>query len=119
MIRKAPRTPRAAKNGRRPTRQGRSDLRDAPRSPMPNVRPMLATRVDKPFDRAGWIFEIKWEGYRAIAEVDEGGARIYSGNCLSFTERYPAVAAALAKIPHRVVLDGELGVLDDKGHSSL
>jgi ATP-dependent DNA ligase len=33
------------------------------------VKPMLATLVSKPFDRPGWIFEIKWDGYRAIAEV--------------------------------------------------
>jgi bifunctional non-homologous end joining protein LigD len=84
-----------------------------------NIRPMLATPVDKPFDRAGWVFEIKWEGYRAIAELDEGRVRLYSGNGLSFSERYQAVASALAKIPHRAVLDGELVVLDDKGHSSL
>jgi ATP-dependent DNA ligase len=97
----------------------RPDLCDAPRAPMPmKVRPMLATPADRPFDRPGWVFEVKWEGYRAIAEVDKGRIRLYSGNGLSFTERYHPVAAALAKIPHRVVLDGELVVLDDKGHSN-
>jgi bifunctional non-homologous end joining protein LigD len=48
---------------------------------------MLATLVDKPFDRAGWIFEIKWDGYRIIAEVDKGHVRLFSRNGLSFTER--------------------------------
>ena len=37
-----------------------------------NVRPMLATLVHQPFDRRAWLFEIKWDGYRAIAEVDKG-----------------------------------------------
>jgi ATP-dependent DNA ligase len=50
-----------------------------------NVRPMLATLVHEPFDRRGWLFEIKWDGYRAIAEVDKGQVRLYSRNGLSFT----------------------------------
>jgi bifunctional non-homologous end joining protein LigD len=83
-----------------------------------NVKPMLATLVAKPFDRSGWIFEIKWDGYRVIAEVDKGRVRLSSRNGLPFTERYHAVATALAKMPHRAVLDGEVVVLDDKGHSS-
>jgi bifunctional non-homologous end joining protein LigD len=83
-----------------------------------NVRPMLATLVDSPFDRAGWIFELKWDGYRVIAEVDKGRVRLFSRNGLSFTERYHAVATALEKFRHQTVLDGEVVVLDDKGHPS-
>jgi hypothetical protein len=45
-----------------------------------NVRPMLATLVHQPFDRRGWLFEIKWDGYRVIAEVDKGQVRLYSRN---------------------------------------
>jgi bifunctional non-homologous end joining protein LigD len=51
-----------------------------------SVKPMLATLVDRPLDRAGWIFEIKWNGYRILAELDKGHVRLYYG--LSFTERY-------------------------------
>jgi len=83
-----------------------------------NVRPMLATLVDRPFDRVGWIFEIKWDGYRVIAEVDKGQVRLYSRNGLSFTERYHAVATALEKVRHQAILDGEVVVLDNKGHPS-
>jgi bifunctional non-homologous end joining protein LigD len=79
---------------------------------------MLATLVDKPFDRAGWIFEIKWDGYRIIALVDEGHVRLYSRNGLSFTERYHGAATALEKVRHQAMLDGEVVVLDDKGHPS-
>jgi bifunctional non-homologous end joining protein LigD len=118
MTTKAPRTPRTPKVSRRPAGPGRLDLRDAPRAPMPtNVRPMLATLIDKPFDRAGWIFEIKWDGYRIMAELDKGDVRLYSRNGLLFTGRYPAVAAALAKIRHRAVLDGEVVVLGANGYS--
>jgi bifunctional non-homologous end joining protein LigD len=109
--------PRTRKERESPGRD-RPDLRNTPRAPMPtNVRPMLATLVDRPFDRPGWIFEINWDGYRAIAELDEGGVRLYC-NGASFTERYHAVAAALARVPHRAVLDGDVVVLDDKGHPS-
>src|SRR5437773_2673918 len=95
-------TPRVKKAIRKHLGQRGPDLRDAPRAPMPaNLRPMLATLVKRPFDRPGWIFEIKWDGYRVIAELDKGHARLYSRNGLSFTERYHAVATALAKIPHR------------------
>jgi bifunctional non-homologous end joining protein LigD len=53
---------KAAKK-RVPKHPSRPALGYAPRAPMPtNVRPMLATLVDRPFDRAGWIFEIKWDG---------------------------------------------------------
>ena len=83
-----------------------------------NVRPMLATLVREPFDRRGWLFEIKWDGYRAIAEVDKGQVRLYSRNALSFTKRYWPISAALQKLEHQAVLDGEVVVLDDKGHPS-
>jgi bifunctional non-homologous end joining protein LigD len=79
---------------------------------------MLATLVDRPFDRAGWLFEIKWDGYRIMAEVEKGHARLYSRNGLSFPERYHAVATALEKIRDQAILDGEVVVLDDKGHPS-
>jgi bifunctional non-homologous end joining protein LigD len=76
---------------------------------------MLATLVKRPFDRAGWIFELKWDGYRTIAVVDKGNVRLYSRNGVPFSERFQSVATALATIPHRAVLDGEVVVLDEKG----
>jgi bifunctional non-homologous end joining protein LigD len=86
-------------------------LRDAPRAPTPtNVRPMPAALVDRPFDRAGWIFEIKWDGFRILAEVDQGQVRLYSRDRLSFTERYRPVTAALATIPHQVIHGGRENV---------
>ena len=50
-----------------------SDLDGAVKQPMPStIHPMLATPVDEPFDGAEWLFEIKWDGYRAIAFIDDG-----------------------------------------------
>ncbi|MRG46665.1 DNA ligase D [Chitinophaga sp. SYP-B3965] len=72
---------------------------------------MLATLVDEPFDREGWIFETKWDGYRAIAQVQDGAAELYSRNQLSFNKVYAPIKAAVEKIPHNVVLDGEVVIL--------
>jgi bifunctional non-homologous end joining protein LigD len=96
----------------------RIDLRGIPRGKMPGrVKPMLATPSGKPFDRAGWLFEVKWDGYRAIAEVEKGGVRLYSRRGLSFTDRYASVASSLARLGHDAVLDGEIVVIDDQGKS--
>src|SRR5262249_51176058 len=92
------------------------DLQDAPRGPMPHaVKPMLATLADLPFDKAGWVFELKWDGYRAIAEIDEQQVRLYSRNGLSFNDRYPAIVKNLEHVGHQAVLDGEVVVLDSAG----
>ena len=77
------------------------------------VKPMLARLVDEPFDKAGWYFEVKWDGYRAIAEVERGKVKLYSRNGTSFTEQYAPVVEALKKIKHRCVLDGEILALKD------
>jgi bifunctional non-homologous end joining protein LigD len=120
MTSKASGATEAAKLSRQRARLGHNqlDLRDAPRAEMlTNVGPMLATLVHQPFDRPGWLFEIKWDGYRIMAEINKGRVRLYSRNGLPFTERYPAVAAALAKVPHQAILDGEVVVLGSNGYS--
>lgn len=82
------------------------------------VHPMLAKLVDKPFDGAGWIFEVKWDGYRAIAEVDRGKVALYSRNGLGFEAAFAPIVKALQKIKHTAILDGEVVVLDDQGRSN-
>lgn len=81
-------------------------------------KPMLATLVDNAFDGDEWLFETKWDGYRAIATVKNHDVALYSRNELSFLDAYPPVVAALEKIDHDVVLDGEIVVLDTKGISN-
>lgn len=80
------------------------------------IKPMLARETDIPFDDKDWIFEIKWDGYRAISEMSKGRVRLYSRNGNDFTGAYPLVVQELKKIPADVVLDGEIVVLDDKGN---
>jgi len=78
------------------------------------LKPMLAKIRDKPFDDADWIFEIKYDGYRAIAEVNKGKVKLYSRNGLDFSADYPAVYAELKKLKFRAVFDGEIVALDSK-----
>jgi bifunctional non-homologous end joining protein LigD len=92
------------------------DLSDAPRSAMPrNIKPMLASPVDKAFDHPDWLFEIKWDGFRAIAEVEQKGIRLYSRKNLSLAERFPSVVQTLRGLGHEAVLDGEIVALDATG----
>jgi bifunctional non-homologous end joining protein LigD len=74
------------------------------------IKPMLATLTDEPFDNSDWIFEVKWDGYRAIAEIKKGDVKLYSRNGLSFSELYPEVAQELKKIKKDCVIDGEVVV---------
>ena len=91
---------------------------DAPKAKMPrHVKPMLASLVAQPFDRPGWFFEVKWDGYRAIAEVDRHGVAFYSRNHKSFEHRFAPVVQALRDLGHEAVLDGEVVVVDEAGRS--
>lgn len=93
-------------------------LKAAPKSKMPaNIKPMKATLVNEPFDEPGWLFEVKWDGYRAIAVLDKkDGAQLISRNNLPFDKYYP-INEALKSWKMDAVLDGELLVLNEKGVS--
>lgn len=81
------------------------------------VKPMLCTLVDEPFDREGWFFEIKWDGYRAIGAKHKDKVELYSRNGNDFLGKYPPVAEAMHQFEHDVVVDGEVVVVDEHGHS--
>jgi bifunctional non-homologous end joining protein LigD len=92
------------------------DLHGATKATMPHdIKPMYATLVDKSFDEKDWIYEIKWDGYRAIAEVNYNKVEIYSRNNLSFNEYFPTVKEALQKSGIQAVFDGEIVALDENG----
>ncbi|HMI80132.1 MAG TPA: non-homologous end-joining DNA ligase, partial [Ferruginibacter sp.] len=77
---------------------------------------MLAKETDEPFDDKEWLYEIKWDGYRAIAEISKENIELYSRNGNSFKDRYPLLVTNLQKIKHEVVLDGEIVVLNEEGY---
>jgi bifunctional non-homologous end joining protein LigD len=80
------------------------------------IEPMKAQLSDLPaFDSPDWIFEIKWDGYRAISEITKKGNKLYSRNGLTFDKAYPKVFEALKKIKKNMILDGEIVVFDEKG----
>ncbi|MFB3925655.1 MAG: DNA ligase D [Syntrophales bacterium] len=92
------------------------NLQDIPLSEMPeHVRPMLATLVEEPFDRPGWLFEIKWDGYRVLVEIRRRGVRLYSRNDITLNDKFPAIVHSLEALPVEALLDGELVVLDSTG----
>ena len=86
------------------------------KKPFPkSFSPMLATLVDKPFDEPGWLYEIKWDGYRAVAMINKGKVDLISRNNKSFNEKFYPITASLKKWKINGIIDGEVCVLNDKG----
>jgi len=93
-------------------------LKDAPKSKLPrNIKPMKATLVDAPFDDPGWIYEIKWDGYRAIAIIDKGQADLISRNNLPF-DQFSPINDLLKSWNLNAVLDGEIVALNEQGNAN-
>lgn len=81
------------------------------------IFPMLATLVDEPLNSDDWLFEIKWDGFRALAFIDENSIDLKSRNKLSFNQQFPILTKELKKIKEQVILDGEIVALDEEGKS--
>jgi bifunctional non-homologous end joining protein LigD len=77
---------------------------------------MLATAWPNPFDDAGWWFEVKWDGYRAIIGSEMGRVRARSRRGLDLVGRFPELSTL--DIPDGVVLDGEIVAFDEAGRPS-
>ncbi|HEX3009854.1 MAG TPA: DNA ligase D, partial [Bacteroidales bacterium] len=93
-------------------------LAKAKESPIPEgIKPMLATLVDEPFDDPEWQFEIKWDGYRTLAFIEEEDVNLLSRNNKSFSEKYYPIRQALENWKFDAVIDGEILVINDKGIS--
>jgi ATP-dependent DNA ligase len=79
---------------------------------------MLLLRTDTLPDDQGWIYEIKFDGYRAVAFKIGGTVHLRSRNDNDFAIRYPGIVKALAHLPDETVIDGEVVALDDAGKPS-
>src|SRR5207253_2558424 len=99
---------------------GPAKLTGARRAEMPRViHPMLATLVDEPFSSDEWLFEIKWDGYRAVAFIDKGKVRLVSRNQNEFTPEFPELQEITKRVKAKqAVLDGEIVALDEQGRPS-
>jgi bifunctional non-homologous end joining protein LigD len=110
--------PAAGPNPGDPPRPRSLDLAGAPRAPFPSdILPMLATLAEAPFDRDGWSFEVKWDGFRSLAMIRRGKVRLVSRNGKSQNDRFPKVVSALRGFPGEAVFDGEVVSLDSRGRS--
>ena len=88
--------------------------------PMPvRIHPMLATSIDYAFDNPDWVFEIKWDGYRAVAFIEDGEVRLVSRNQNNLTAQFPELADLAKSVKaESAVIDGEIVALDDEGRPS-
>jgi bifunctional non-homologous end joining protein LigD len=93
---------------------------DAAREPMPaHVKPMLARAGKLPADERGWVFEIKWDGVRALVYSSPGDLRVESRNLKDITPQYPELARLnRALSSHAAILDGEIVGFDGHGRPS-
>src|SRR5438045_6557165 len=84
---------------------------------MPDViHPMLATLVDEPFSNPEWIFETKWDGFRAVCLIENNHARFVSRNQLDMTHQYPELRSVGKQVKAKeAILDGEIVALDRDG----
>jgi bifunctional non-homologous end joining protein LigD len=105
---------------RRPTLIQPSELQSARKSAMPSrLEPMLATLTDRPFSDPNWLFEIKWDGVRALARIENGALALRSRTGIDITKRYPDLAPLPDALAAReAIVDGEIVALDAQGHSS-
>ena len=96
-----------------------AELEGAREGPMPTaLSPMLATLIDRPFSDPGWLFEIKWDGARTLAWITEDEIHLRSRAGNEVTQQYPELASLPRHVrARRALLDGEIVVLDERGHS--
>jgi bifunctional non-homologous end joining protein LigD len=83
------------------------------------LRPMLAATADAPFSRAGWLFELKYDGVRTLARKDGGEVKLFARTGGDRSRLYPEIARAVARLPlARFAIDGEIVAPDADGRSS-
>lgn len=83
------------------------------------IRPMFATAGREPFDSADWVFEIKWDGYRALAECHGDGLRLLSRRGNDLTPQFPELSQIAGAVrASDAVIDGEIVCMDSDGRSS-
>lgn len=95
------------------------DLSAAPISPLPEQpQPMLASLATKPFDHPDWLYEIKWDGYRILAELGNNTVTLHSRHNQDYTQAFQPAATDLSLLQVPALLDGEMTVVDEAGRPS-
>ena len=90
------------------------------RPPLPRTfRPQLASPAARPPEGEEWLHEIKFDGYRTIARIDDGAVRLFTRTGLDWTERYGVLVEGFRRLPcKQALIDGEIVVQDERGHRS-
>jgi len=79
------------------------------------VQPMLATLISEPFEKPGWVYEEKYDGFRILAYKEGTSVSLLSRNGNDRNRTYPNIASAVAKLPYRtLLLDGEVVAFDNR-----
>lgn len=79
---------------------------------------MLAKSSEDAFDDEEWIFEIKWDGYRAVADLSKKQPLFYSRNGISFLSKFSSITKDFSQQKHHMILDGEIVAYDENGKPS-
>ncbi|WP_241773430.1 DNA ligase D [Chryseobacterium sp. Leaf394] len=82
------------------------------------IKPMLAKSSEDAFDDEDWIFEIKWDGYRAVADLSKKQPLFYSRNGISFLSKFSSITEDFSQQKHHMILDGEIVAYDENGKPS-
>src|SRR6476646_10928839 len=91
-------------------------LKNARKSPIPrDIEPMLATLVTEPVESKGWLYEMKWDGYRCLGYRYKGNTELCSRNNKSFNEKFYPLRDDMDGWDINVVVDGEIVVVNEKG----
>jgi bifunctional non-homologous end joining protein LigD len=94
------------------------ELSGAPKAKQPeSVAPMLASLAAAPFDQPDWLYEIKWDGYRILAHLQDGQVSLRSRGGQDYTDVFEPIAQQLRELRVDCILDGEVVVLDKSGRS--
>jgi bifunctional non-homologous end joining protein LigD len=118
------RTARADKNGNKRQWLLIKASEQKPKEKIPTIsekidlRPMLASLTEKPFDDKAWLFETKWDGYRILVDHRKGKTRLVSRNGIDLSQKYSEVHDAFKKLKEDAVIDGEVVALNSSGQPS-
>jgi bifunctional non-homologous end joining protein LigD len=95
-------------------------LKKGKKSKIPiGMKPMLATLVDEPFDDPEWVYEVKWDGYRALGFcLKNGDVQLLSRNNKQFNEKFYPIFELMQSWKMDIVVDGEILVINEKGISN-
>ncbi len=116
MAKAVKKEPVSAKQGRPTASALKKMMQGAPKKAfIKEAKPMLATLVDKPFDDEGWLYEVKWDGYRAMAFKNKATLELKSRNDKSFNEKFYPIHNAIKALDLNAIFDGEIVVVNENG----